>query len=410
MVEIVVGRDDSDLRKYGEDGTILLGKHIVGSGEEMHLTTPLLLDVLRPHVIVLTGKRGEGKSYSLGVIAEELSKVPQHIRKNLCSLIIDTQGIFWTMKSPNDKEYAVLNDWDLPPRGFDVNVFVPEGQADLFAKAGVEFDGTFSLHPSQLTADDWLSLFEIRQNEPAGILLQKVFHNMGDGYGIADIVAALEKEHGFDNEKLNLQNRFFAAEQWGIFGDERTPDILEGGKTTIIDVSLTPQNMRALLVAMICKKVLEERIKARRKEEVAETSLQPVKRTPMPWIFIDEAHNFFPSHGHTAASDVLGRLVREGRQPGVTLVFATQQPERLSVEALSQSDMVISFRLTAKADVDALKAIMQTYLLYDIGRYINELPKVKGAGIILDDNSERIYKVRIRPRQSWHAGSSPVAI
>jgi DNA integrity scanning protein DisA with diadenylate cyclase activity len=46
----------------------------------------------------------------------------------------------------------------------------------------------------------------------------------------------------------------------------------------------------------------------------------------------------------------------------------------------------------------------------EVGKYINELPKVKGAGIILDDNSERIYKVRIRPRQSWHAGSSPVAV
>ena len=53
---------------------------------------------------------------------------------------------------------------------------------------------------------------------------------------------------------------------------------------------------------------------------------------------------------------------------------------------------------------------MQTYLLYDIGKYISELPKVKGAAIVLDDNSERIYRVRIRPRQSWHAGASPVAI
>jgi uncharacterized protein len=410
MVEIVVGRDDSDLKRFGEDGTILLGKHIVGTGEEMHLTTPLLLDVLRPHVIVLTGKRGEGKSYSLGVIAEELTKVPQHVRKNLCSLIIDTQGIFWTMKSPNDKEYAVLNDWDLPPRGFDVNVFVPEGQADIFAAAGVEFDGTFSIHPNQLTPDDWLALFEIKSNESSGILLQKMFRNLEENYTMNDIIAVLEREHGFENEKLDLQNRFYAAQTWGIFGEEKTPEILEPGKTTIIDVSLTPQNMRALLVSIICKKVLEERVKARRKEEVAETSLQATKRTPMPWIFIDEAHNFFPSIGKTAATDVLGRLVREGRQPGVTLVFATQQPERLSVEALSQSDMVISFRLTAKQDVEALKAIMQTYLLYDIGRYINELPKVKGAGIILDDNSERIYKVRIRPRQSWHAGSSPVAI
>jgi hypothetical protein len=72
--------------------------------------------------------------------------------------------------------------------------------------------------------------------------------------------------------------------------------------------------------------------------------------------------------------------------------------------------MIISHRLTTKADIEALKAIMQTYMLYDISKYINELPKLKGTAIILDDNSERLYKIRVRPRQSWHAGASPVAI
>ena len=130
----------------------------------------------------------------------------------------------------------------------------------------------------------------------------------------------------------------------------------------------------------------------------------------MPWIFIDEAHNFLPNDGITSATEPLNRIVKEGRQPGITLVLATQRPEKLHPDALAQTDMIISHRLTAKNDVDALKAIMQTYLHFDIGKYINELPKLKGVAIILDDNSERLYKVRIRPRQSWHAGSSPVAI
>jgi hypothetical protein len=117
-----------------------------------------------------------------------------------------------------------------------------------------------------------------------------------------------------------------------------------------------------------------------------------------------------PDVGRTVSLDILSTLVREGRQPGITLVFATQRPEKLHPDALAQADMVIAHRLTAKADVDALKAIMQTYLLYDLGKYINELPKLKGVAIILDDNSERIYRIRVRPKQSWHAGASPVAI
>ena len=41
---------------------------------------------------------------------------------------------------------------------------------------------------------------------------------------------------------------------------------------------------------------------------------------------------------------------------------------------------------------------------------MNELPNLKGGAIILDDNSERLYPVRIRPRFTWHGGESPAAI
>ena len=38
------------------------------------------------------------------------------------------------------------------------------------------------------------------------------------------------------------------------------------------------------------------------------------------------------------------------------------------------------------------------------------LPDLKGSAIILDDNSERLYPVRIRPRLTWHGGEAPKAI
>jgi hypothetical protein len=413
MPEVVVGRDEEDLRKYGATGTAVLGRHIVGSGEETHLTTPLYLDMLRPHVIVVTGKRGEGKSYTMSVIVEEMFKLPDDIRENLCSLMIDTQGIFWTMKTPSEKDIQLLNEWKMKPRGFPVEVYVPEGQTKTFTDAGVDFDGAFSIQPSQLSVEEWLSVFNIDQNETLGILLHKVMTRMRNKkqYSLDDIISAINSEKDFQqNDKLALQNRFVAAKDWGVFGDEKMPDILVGGKTTVIDVSLTPQNVRSLLVALACKQVFNERVKARRKEELGEMELSAAKRVPMPWIFIDEAHNFMPDVGRTVSLDILSTLVREGRQPGITLVFATQRPEKLHPDALAQADMVIAHRLTAKADVDALKAIMQTYLLYDLGKYINELPKLKGVAIILDDNSERIYRIRVRPKQSWHAGASPVAI
>jgi len=61
MPEIIVGRDWEDLKKYGNKGTITIGKNIVGTGAETHLASEIKVDVLRPHVIVIVGKRGSGK-------------------------------------------------------------------------------------------------------------------------------------------------------------------------------------------------------------------------------------------------------------------------------------------------------------------------------------------------------------
>jgi DNA helicase HerA-like ATPase len=410
MPEVIVGRDESDIRKYGSEGTIPIGKHMVGMGEDTHLTTPVMLDVLRPHILMICGKRGEGKSYSMSVIVEELTKLPGRIKNNLCCLMIDTQGIFWTMKTPNEKELVQLNEWGIKPAAFELSVYVPEGQEKIFATAGVNFDDVFSVQASELTAEDWIGVFGLEPNETLGIILQKVFEGLDGVYTIDHIIDKIKSQEGFVNEKLALENMFIAAKGWGIFGTSRMPEILQPGKVTVIDVSLTPQNVRALLTAIISRKVFIERVKARREEELAETEMTRLKRRPMPWIFIDEAHNFLPQDGRTAATDILNTIVKEGRQPGITLVFATQRPEKLHQDALAQCDMIISHRLTAKNDIESLNSIMQSYMLYDVGKYVSELPKLKGAAIILDDNSERIYKVMIRPRQSWHAGSSPVAV
>jgi hypothetical protein len=53
---------------------------------------------------------------------------------------------------------------------------------------------------------------------------------------------------------------------------------------------------------------------------------------------------------------------------------------------------------------------MQSYLLQGIAGYMNDLPSLKGSAIILDDNSERIYPIRVRPRFTWHGGEAPTAV
>lgn len=412
--EIVIGRDPEDFEKYGKRGCISLGKHIVGKGYEYHLTNPVLMDALRPHVILISGKRGSGKSWTGGVIAEEIMKLPNEIRNNLSCLMIDTMGIFWSMKNPNDKDILLLNEWEMKPEGFPIKNIVPVGLTDFYDKSGISYDGTFSIKPSGLSTADWALTFEIDLFEPLGILLERVLRKLkGREYSIRDIINEIEADkRSDDKEKLALENRFIAAEGWGIFSTQaiNAEEFLKPGLATVLDVSLQEWNIRNLMLGILLREIYNARISARREEELAVIGGEVVTKVPMTWVIVDEAESFIPNRKDTAASHDILTLLRQGRQPGISLVLITQRPNKIHEDAIAQADMVIAHRLTAKQDLEALSAVMQTYLLFDIKKSIGELPKTKGSALILDDNSERLFNIQVRPRMSWHAGGSPIAL
>ncbi len=57
----VLGRDLKDLEKYKSEGTAYLGKVVMSSGERPVLGRDVLVDVSRPHLMLICGKRGGGK-------------------------------------------------------------------------------------------------------------------------------------------------------------------------------------------------------------------------------------------------------------------------------------------------------------------------------------------------------------
>lgn len=91
-------------------------------------------------------------------------------------------------------------------------------------------------------------------------------------------------------------------------------------------------------------------------------------------------------------------------------MFITQRPLKLHEDAVAQSDLVIAHRLTAQPDLAALSTVMQSYALEDIRKLVTELPKQPGSAVLLDDNSERLFAIQVRPRMSWHAGGTPTAL
>ena len=417
MPKINVGRDDKDFEEYGLKGTGVVGKHLVGENEEAHTANPIYFDLARPHVMGIFGKRGTGKSYSMGTIAEELQTTD--ISENVSTIVVDSMGIYWSMKRPNERAAGLLEKWDLNPETYDAKVYIPEGKVDDFEDREMPYDDTFTLNPGDLTANEWIMAFRLDRNSEAGVLLERVISELRDhrnnNFSIDDILEVID-QFDFPNEVENrLENRFMNAKEWGIFGEESSFDkFTNRGELSVIDTSVFGEmgggwSVRALVVGLMAKRILKRRMTARRIEEIDEMEGLSQNEMPITWMLIDEAHEFLPAEGKTAASHPLMRWVKIGREPGVSLVLATQQPAKLHPDALSQCDIILSHRLTSKEDIDALGEIMHTYMRHDIQHYIDSLPDAKGVGLLLDDNSERIYPVQMRPRKSWHAGGTPDA-
>ncbi len=421
MPEITVGRDTKDIAAFGErKGTGFIGNHIVGERKDAHYGNPVNLDLARPHVMGVVGKRGSGKSYTLGVLAEEIQACSE-IQDNVATIMIDTMGIFWSMKYPNDSDASLLAQWDLQPGPVNADIYIPTGMEKEFTDRNVPFDKTFALHPADLTVSDWLLAFEFDRTSEEGVLLERAVSTLQDDhdtYTVQDIINHVETFTSFPETVRNaLVNRFEAAQSWGLFSSEATrlEEMITPGSLTVIDVSLYGElsegwSVRTLIVGLLARKILRMRMEAKRVEELEEMEGITKSERPIVWMLIDEAHMFVPEDGSTAATTPLLQWAKIGREPGVSLVLATQQPNKLNADILSQTDLLLSHRLTARDDISALKNIMQTYMRYDLTDYIDGLPRRKGTAIVLDDNSERVYSVQVRPRKSWHAGGTPTAL
>ena len=425
--DIIIGRDDTDKKRFGKKGLIFIGKGFVKMGQYTSLSNPIYMDVARSHVVLVSGKRGSGKSYSLGVIAEELSTLPSEERNNIAGLIFDTMGIFWTMKFENEKEKELLSEWNLKPKKTPVRVFVPYGYFEEYTKRGIPVEKSFSINPSELEAEDWILTFNLSITDTISVLIERTITRLKEtlnNYTIEDIIKEIQDDKSSEREIKNAGIGLFeAAQSWKVFSEHATPitELVQGGKTSILDLSMYSSvgafNVRALVIGLITRRLFKQRMLARKTEEIEAVQrgvdylkFKQEREMPLVWLFIDEIHEFLPDKGKTSATDALIQLLREGRQPGLSLVMATQQPGALARDAITQSDIVLSHRVTALPDITALNEIMQSYLLKNIKQYMDNLPALKGSAIILDDNSERIYPMRVRPKFTWHGGEAPTSV
>ncbi|MEM4598552.1 MAG: DUF87 domain-containing protein [Candidatus Diapherotrites archaeon] len=422
-----IGRSKSTFEKYGSEAALFIGR----VSEENYPEKNILMDSLGPHVVFVCGARGSGKSYVLGVVAEELALK----NKNVGVIVVDPVGVFWSMRYANreERELASLKSWGLEPKGLEnIVVFIPKGM-EKQTPAGT-YDATFSIKPSMLTAQDWCLTFGLERFSPTGLLLEKALDKVAKGYitvnkerikgtkdySIDDIIFCLEndielssRDKGFKVDSIRaLVSRFEASKAWGVFDVQGTPlsELSREGQLTIIDTSFLDDNVTALVIGILARRILAARKLATRKEaakrfESSEEMLEV--EIPPTWLVLDEAHTLIPSGNiKTAASDALIEYVKQGRRPGCSLVFATQQPSAIDVRVLSQLDIIIVHKLVFNDDIKAVYKRTPAIIphRYKTGSFIRTLPV--GVALVCDRREEtsRGFVMRIRPRMSQHEG------
>ena len=370
------------------------------------------LDASRSRAVLVCGKRGSGKSYTLGVLVEELLSAGDTL-----VILIDPMGIYYPMAQANHEQERMLWDWGLSANGVPVQLLVPGEPASLYGgpdivaameSRGVKFS-PFQINPADLSPDAWCELFDLSISDVMGIALfravQHLFRRHKQSFFIPDIISAIQTDPlVMDRTREALQNRLEMAEDWGIFTSlyQEIWEIFDPGAVNIVDLStLDPgaKGRRNLVVDVLARDIFRRRTIARRKEE-----LGLVGELPRVWMLIDEAHQFVPMGKSTLAKEALIRWAKEGRQPGLSLVVASQQPSAVDLEVITQCDVIIAQKLTNRVDIQAVNSLSQDYMANELRTYIQQLQR-RGEAVMVDDEQEKELVLQIRPRQSHHGGS-----
>ena len=388
------------------------------------------LDIVSPHCILVVGKRGTGKSYTLGVIAEGFAKLKKEYRDRVSLVLVDTMSVFHSLKkrNTNDSEIERMGDFGIGPENFekDVRVLVPKAAIDAAESTGrdIFYDEELLIQLSDVEIHEWLEFFDFEITDEVGVLLSKVITELkGDGdYSFKDIYDEIGCIGMKKEVKEALKNQFKMIEDLELFSKKGMDgSIAQGGKITVLDISylgrLGKYQLRNLILSIFARKQLADRTLSTTIEMQSQADLidgDPSKDIaedyPLIYMLIDEAHLFLPKGDETLATSSLIDWIKLGRHPGLSLILATQEPSALHDSAIRQSDMIIAHNLTARDDVAALGKAKQSYMKDGLDELVAQMEHKRGLAIVFDDKTRKMQLCRVRPRHTLHTGIDASAI
>jgi DNA helicase HerA-like ATPase len=269
----------------------------------------------------LCGQSGSGKTYSLGVLLEQLL-----MQTSLRIVVLDPNSDYVRLGQPS----AEADDESVER--------YRTAAGSVAVRSGTSGPTRISVRLRDLSPDHQAALLRL---DP-----------VADRSEYAELLALVEDENVVSledlarspAEALKLRAHNLGVDGWGIWpGPEGTslPEELEdpAARCIVVDLgSLPTREEQAVAAGAVLERLWRRRA---RREPVA--------------IVIDEAHNICPAEpGDQLTALVTADAIRiagEGRKFGLYLIVVTQRPQKVHENVLSQCDNLVLMRMNSTADL-----------------------------------------------------------
>jgi hypothetical protein len=414
-------------------------------------------------VVLILGKRGSGKSHTLGALLEGLAtrggdtSIATH-RNRRAALLLDPMGNFWTTlhtvraDGPDKvrKQWASLDGWNCKPEDVDAAVWLPAGFKNDNDPLAIK---EFRVRVSDLDAPDIADLIGVNLVRDAqGAALAEAFvavtqEGWIDGAGFrapkrdfafSDLVDYLDyqRQQGVgDHSAVTLRaliRSLRALDRQKVFSGTGTPltDLLAPGRLSILMLPLrVGSDLRRVITRLLIRRILREREQAsqiRQRLDVepldaatrARLEEELARRIPRSVLALDEAQELLGEEGGEARA-ALEDFCLLGRNYGLSLLLATQRPTAtaISSKVRSQVDLCIIHRLLTQEDIDISRAnllavypkeVLEGSRPLDFSQLVRSLDRgqaiVSASHAAAQDPISRIFVMQVRPRITVHGG------
>jgi len=345
----------------------------------------------RRHLAIIA-QTGAGKSYSAGVLIEEL------LRKGATIIVLDPHADYVFLTFSRDNSYHEFSN--------RVTVYRNPASTGRYVGKNLGNVTPYEIAFPDLEPDEVCDIARIPEN--ASVIRDAVRGALeslrGRHYTIEDLISALEKPSWIETDERGKPDRLLLS---GCVRAIKYIRSLTRLRVFTLSSTMVTDMLRPMSVSVIDLSGLEDKamnyIASRILYDVYEAVSNGDYDFPV-YIFIEEAHRFVPpkEKGWTYAAPIINKIAAEGRKFGIFLVLITQRPSKVDQDSLSQCNSQIIMRLTNPDDQAAVRSSSER-LSADL---LEDLPGLNpGECVIIGEITKVPLILKVRSRITKEGGA-----